>query len=83
MTGRQRRQVNGYIWNQEAARVERSHEAIRQLIAKALNEIEERPVSVQVLAVYLARMGVALNEATAGMQELQRIATADYTDDAD
>ena len=69
-----RRRVAGYIWNQEVARIEQSHDEIRGLTRQALACLENHPISVRLLVTYVAQIALHLNTATAALRELERIA---------
>jgi hypothetical protein len=69
-----RRRVGGTIWEQEIARVERAHEDIKRLVERMLDALNGHPVSVRLLAMYLAKVAISLNDALTGIREIRQIA---------
>ena len=73
MNAKNRRLVNGYIWNAELTRLHRSHAAIRTLISEIIQAAETHPPSVRLLLSCAAQIALELNGAMAALRELEYI----------
>ncbi len=69
-----RRQVNGYIWNEQMRRVREALGAIRTITGEIIQALEQHPVAVRLLLVYAAQLALHLNAAAAALRELELIA---------
>jgi len=74
MNAKNRRLVNGYIWNAELACLHRSHAAIRALISEIIKASETHPPSIRLLLSCAAQSALELNTAMAALRELEDIA---------
>ncbi len=80
MNKKVRRQINGYIWNEQIAQLRETLDTMRAIITKIVLTLEQRPISVRLLLSYTVRLALQVNVAASALRELEVIAQEPHTE---